>query len=686
VQPISIEELLAKQKQKEEEESKPKFMTRAERERLALEKREAAVLEQKKKLEEIRKTREEFFEQAKEETKHRYGYRDRDRRYGRRDRYRDRDRDRDRRRDRDRDRGDRRDRDRRKDEKKRLDRQQEKEKELIKNHYLGIKKAKKKIIKPSEKFKFVFSWDLADDTSRDTNPLYNKKQEFRPLFGRGFYAGIDQREQLQKMEKGKDRSRMARLDKKLASHYLGKGDTGKHWTEKSLEEMTNRDWRIFKEDFNISCKGGAIPHPIRNWKESNLPPELLEAVTKCGYVEPMPIQMQAIPIGLQHRDIIGVAETGSGKTAAFVLPMLVYISTLPDMTPETEVDGPYAVILAPVRELALQIEDECKKFADCMNIRTVSVVGGQSIEEQGFYLRKGCEVVVATPGRLKDCLDRRYVVLNQCNYVVLDEADRMIDMGFEPQVMDILNAMPATTWKSADAELAAQQEKSGIFRTTTMYSATMPVAVERLARKYLRRPAYIVIGEAGKAVDKIKQTVVFTKNTTEKTKKLTELLYTGIQPPIMIFANQKKICDLLLKHLEKLGFRATVLHAGKRQEHREESMEGFKSGKYDILVSTDVAGRGIDVKGVTHVINFDMPKTISDYTHRIGRTGRAGLEGIAVSYITSEDTDIMYDLKQMLQATGNAIPHELQHHPASFHKPGTIPDRQKRRDQILYIN
>ncbi|RVW75006.1 DEAD-box ATP-dependent RNA helicase 21 [Vitis vinifera] len=171
--------------------------------------------------------------------------------------------------------------------------------------------------------------------------------------------------------------------------------------------MTERDWRIFREDFNVSYKGSKIPRPMRSWVESKLSPELLKAVERAGYKTPSPIQMAAIPLGLQQRDVIGIAETGSGKTAAFVLPMLTYISRLPPISEENEAEGPYAVVMAPTRELAQQIEDETVK--------------------------QGCEVVIATPGRLIDCLERRYAVLNQCNYVVLDEADRMIDMGFEPQ-------------------------------------------------------------------------------------------------------------------------------------------------------------------------------------------------------------------------------------------------------------
>lgn len=548
------------------------------------------------------------------------------------------------------------------------------------------------MVKPSEKFKFVFAWDLSEDTSRDHNPLYNQRLDVRPSFGRGFLAGIDQKQQLKAFEADKDHSRVARVERRLDESYLGRGDTGRHWSQKALGEMTQRDWRIFKEDHSISTKGGRVPVPMRNWGESKLPTVLLDAIESAGYKQPMPIQMQSIPIGLQGRDLIGLAETGSGKTCAFVLPMLVYISKLPPMTAENAADGPYALIMAPTRELALQIEQEAAKFASAMGFRTVAVVGGQSIEEQGFSLRRGAEILIATPGRLVDCLEQRYVVLNQCNYVVLDEADRMVDMGFEVQVTTILDAMPSSNLKSedettAEEQMAALQEEKPdhVYRTTVMFSATMPVAVERLARKYLRHPAVIQIGEVGKAGEKIEQRVEFVKGDNDKKNKLLNLLYSGIAPPIMVFVNQKKNCDILSRAINKAGFRSATLHSGKSQELREEAMDGFKAGTIDILVSTDVAGRGIDVKGVTHVINYDMAKSIADYTHRIGRTGRAGMKGVAVSFITNDDADLFYDLKQMLQASGNPVPNELAHHPAAKIKPGAAGTQGKtRRETVIY--
>jgi len=535
---------------------KPVFLTKAQREQVALQRREEETAEQRKRLEEQRKhfssTAERTFEQGG-----RHHQREKDREHER-----DRDRELEK---------ERRDRDREREEEakirekarleKQSEREREKELEAIKEQYLGTKKPKKRVIKPSEKFRFSFDWENTEDTSRDMNSLYQNPHDAQLLFGRGFRAGVDRREQKKlaaKNEKDlraqirtkegveeKPEEAAAQKKREEAANVYDTFDmrVDRHWSEKKLEEMTERDWRIFREDFNISYKGSRIPRPMRNWEEGSLTSELLKAVYKAGYKKPSPIQMAAIPLGLQQRDVIGIAETGSGKTAAFVLPMLTYISRLPPMTEENEAEGPYAVVMAPTRELAQQIEEETIKFAHYLDIRVVSIVGGQSIEEQGFKLRQGCEIVIATPGRLLDCLERRYAVLNQCNYVVLDEADRMIDMGFEPQVVGVLDAMPSSNLKP---------------------------------------------------------------------------------------------------------------------ENEDED--------------------------VAHVINFDMPSNIEMYTHRIGRTGRAGKTGVATTFLTHHDSDVFYDLKQMLIQSNSPVPPELARHEASKFKPGTIPDRPPRRNDTVFAH
>ncbi|KAJ6816393.1 DEAD-box ATP-dependent RNA helicase 21 [Iris pallida] len=663
--------------------SKPVFLSKAERQKLALQRREEAANDHKRRAV-------DHLQSLPRPTNPSSDRRDSDRR--------DPDRERDRERDRDRDR---RSREHSRNEKQ-AEREREKELDAIKEQYLGSKKPKKRVIKPSEKFRFSFDWENTEDTSRDMNSLYQNPHEARLLFGRGFLAGIDRREQkkqaarYEKETRGEIRKKEGRLEelpeeaaaqkqKEAAAEVYDAFDmrVDRHWSEKKLEEMTERDWRIFREDFNISFKGSKLPRPMRNWAESRLGGELLKAVEKAGYKAPSPIQMAAIPLGLQQRDVIGIAETGSGKTAAFVLPMLTYITRLPPMTEENEAEGPYAVVMAPTRELAQQIEDETVKFAHYLGIKVVSIVGGQSIEEQGFKLRQGCEVVIATPGRLIDCLERRYAVLNQCNYVVLDEADRMIDMGFEPQVMGVLDAMPSSNLKPENEDEELDEKR--IYRTTYMFSATMPPAVERLARKYLRNPVVVTIGTAGKATDLITQHVIMVKDS-EKLPRLQKLLNDLGDKTAIVFCNTKKSADARSKDLDRLGYRVTTLHGGKSQEQREISLEGFRSRRFNVLVATDVAGRGIDIPDVAHVINYEMPGTIDMYTHRIGRTGRAGKTGVATTFLTLHDTDVFYDLKQMLIQNNSPVPPELARHEASKFKPGSIPDRPPRRNDTVFAH
>ncbi|EDO06283.1 DEAD/DEAH box helicase family protein [Babesia bovis T2Bo] len=569
----------------------------------------------------------------------------------------------------------------------------EKELEQIREHYLGNKPTKQKVRKLTEKFRnvFHFEWDNSDDTSRnDNNPIYQNRPEPQLLFGRGCRAGMDPKEQrkhadfydkLSKLRTGSDAafSRDSRSNEDRTEPTSVDDDVDTHWSAKTKENMTQRDWRIFREDFDIYVKGTRVPPPMRTWAESNLPSELLRAIKDAGFKSPTPIQMQAIPIGLGMRDLIGLAETGSGKTVAFVLPMLTYVKALPPLNEDTLQDGPYALTLAPTRELATQIHAETVKFSAFCSCRTVLVVGGHSVDQQGFELRNGAEIVIGTPGRIKDCLDRSYTVLTQCNYVILDEADRMIDMGFEEIVNDILDCIPTSNLKDLDENLALQQElstKAGYrkYRITQMFSATMPAAVEKLTKKYLRSPVIVSIGDVGSGKKSITQRFEFITEHRKK-QKLQDLLHT-LEGQIIVFVNMKKVADVVARHISNMNLRAISLHGGKTQDIREGALESFKAGDFDILVATDVVGRGLDVKGVTAVINFDMPKDIETYTHRIGRTGRAGAKGMAISFVTEDDSHLFYDLKQQLISTGNDIPPELEKHPATNTKPATATKKQ----------
>ncbi|KAF2098654.1 pre-mRNA-splicing ATP-dependent RNA helicase prp28 [Rhizodiscina lignyota] len=562
---------------------------------------------------------------------------------------------------------------------------------IVRQRYMGAEQntsnfsAKKKRRRTTEK-KFNFEWNAEEDTSPDYNPLYQDRAK-ASFFGRGHLAGLADdtdegaRRYARALEEHDHEAGRSRAQEMLEMERRRKEEGSrngleKHWSEKRLDQMRERDWRIFKEDFNISTKGGSIPNPMRSWEESGLPKKLLDVVDKVGYVDPSPVQRAAIPIALQSRDLIGVAVTGSGKTAAFLLPLLVYISELPPLNESTTNDGPYAIILAPTRELAQQIELEAKKFAEPLNFTCVSIVGGHSIEEQAYQLRNGAEIVIATPGRLVDCIERRVLVLGQCCYVIMDEADRMIDLGFEEPVNRILDALPVQNEKpdSDDAEDAAAMSRhlggKDRYRQTMMYTATMPSAVERIARKYLRRPAIVTIGNVGEAVETVEQRVEFVSGEDKRKKRLQEILQSGeFRAPIIVFVNIKRNCDAVARDIKHMGFSSVTLHGSKTQDQREAALAALRQGNAEVLVATDLAGRGIDVPDVSLVVNFNMATNIESYTHRVGRTGRAGKSGVAITFLGNEDTDVMYDLKQMLQKSSiSRVPEELRKHEAAQQK------------------
>jgi ATP-dependent RNA helicase DDX23/PRP28 len=701
--PLDIEDILRKKKAADAAAAKPRFIPKAERERLAAEKSKQDESEKKRKLEEEKQRRDE------DERKWRAGQPNghatngtgprgpassdaaptgpramNNNEHGRDRHHRDR---------RDARRTD-------KAEKAKADQRsaEDIEASLLRSRYLGPEvnkqsnfSAKKKRMRTTEK-KFNFEWDADEDTWRDNDPLYADQSANRTstITGVGGEFDKEAEERARKRarmieqrdpENGKERAQGFMEDfyraKEKARERAERTGLGRRWTEKSLSEMRERDWRIFKEDFGISTKGGLIPNPMRNWQESGLPQRLLEIVDSVGYKEPTPIQRAAIPVALQARDLIGVAVTGSGKTAAFLLPLLVYISDLPPLTETNKNDGPYALIIAPTRELVQQIETEARKFAQPLGFRVVSIVGGHSLEEQVFSLRNGAEIIVATPGRLVDCIERRLLVLSQCCYIIMDEADRMIDMGFDEAVNKILDALPVSNEKPDSDE--AEDEKlmkrylggRDRYRQTMMYTATMPPQVEKIARKYLRRPATVTIGNAGEAVDTVEQRVEFIPGEDRRKKRLQEILGSdAFAPPIIVFVNIKRNCDAVARDIKHMGWSTVTLHGSKTQEQREAALASVRSGQTQVLVATDLAGRGIDVPDVSLVVNFNMATSIESYTHRVGRTGRAGKSGVAITFLGSEDNDVLWDLKQMLSKSSiSKVPEELKRHEAAQSKP-----------------
>lgn len=505
---------------------------------------------------------------------------------------------------------------------------------------------------------------------------------------------------------------------------------GLHWSKKTREQMTPRDWRIFKEDHKIVATGRKAPNPMRLWDEGNLPETLRENIRKADYEKPTPIQCATLLPAMMEYDIIGIAETGSGKTAAFLLPMLDYLYKLPRLNETTALDGPYCLIMAPSRELAEQIYDEFKKMSKGMGIRGVDIVGGLSISKQGSAVCAGAEVVIGTPGRLFDCIERRYLALNQCYYVIMDEADTMIDVGFEHQIMQILETMPASNLKPEDESACGTVETTGRhYRNTHMYSATMTPDLLKIAKKHMRNEARFFIGDTkeDRINANIEQRVEWLTSPGQRDSKLLDLLASApvfgadpgpvdllddwgdrrrrkgddfdapaIQPnskkngKTIVFCNERNTCNRVNMFLQEKGYKCAVIYSGLTQDKRQGNLDAFRKNEIDILIGTDVLGRGIDVKGVVLVVNYDMATTLERYTHRIGRTGRAGAKGVAITMVTEGDHEIFYAWVQYLQKAGANIPRELANHSSSKAKEGERDLKTgqlvgvRKRDQIIY--
>lgn len=419
---------------------------------------------------------------------------------------------------------------------------------------------------------------------------------------------------------------------KLLHHpkdYLENMYIGKHWSKKEINEMDDRDWRILKEDFNITIKGSNVANPLRNWDELSLIPQsLLDVILKkFGYETPTPIQRATIPNIINKRDFIGIATTGSGKTLSFLIPIFIRLYKFPSLDHLNIQDGPLALILAPTRELAQQIESEAKNIANNWKDRecnVVSIVGGHSYEHLSFSLRHGCDILVATPGVLIDCLETHIILLKQVQILVLDEADVMIDFGFEDQLKNILS-----------------NTESIPGRQTMMFTATMSLTIERMANSYLDNPVSVTIDGDDKVIPKIQQLIEYSYSPEQRFIKLKTNIIPFYKPPILIFINYKKTADWLFQKFQsETNFKVTILHGSKSQEQRERSLDSLRTGKSQIMIATNVAGRGIDIPNVSLVINFQMPTKLDDYIHRIGRTGRAGKNGTAITFLDEENDDI----------------------------------------------
>ncbi|MCB5362195.1 DEAD/DEAH box helicase [Pusillimonas sp. CC-YST705] len=361
----------------------------------------------------------------------------------------------------------------------------------------------------------------------------------------------------------------------------------------------------------------------------DLHPGLLQAVADTGYTTPTPIQAQAIPVVISGRDVMGAAQTGTGKTAAFSLPLLHRLMPFANASASPARHPVRALVLAPTRELADQVYESVATYAKYVPLRAAVVFGGVDIGPQRETLRKGCEILIATPGRLLDHIEQKNVNLSQVSVFVLDEADRMLDMGFLPDLERIVRLLPAQ-------------------RQTLLFSATFSNEIRKLARDSVKDPVEISVAARNATADTVTQ-IVYQVSSDEKQAAVVHLVKSKGLKQVIVFSNTKVGTARLARQLERDGVRAESIHGDKSQQERMKALEAFKAGELEVLVATDVAARGLDVAGVPCVINYDLPFNPEDYVHRIGRTGRAGAEGEAISLFTGDEERFLLDIEKLIK-------------------------------------
>jgi len=372
---------------------------------------------------------------------------------------------------------------------------------------------------------------------------------------------------------------------------------------------------------------------LTDFSDLGLSHPLLAALTAAGYSKPTPIQYQAIPPVLGGRDLCGIAQTGTGKTAAFALPVLQRLATASRRAaPQTC----RALVLSPTRELASQIADNFRAYGAGLPLSTAVVFGGVSIGRQRQQLARGADVLVATPGRLLDLVDSRSLTLSNVEILVLDEADRMLDLGFVRALKRIVKLLPRQ-------------------RQTLLFSATMPQPIEVLAQDYLDDPIKVIVAPAATTAERIDQGVVFVPSDRKR-----DLLAIMLRDPafarVLVFTRTKHGADRVVRHLSANGIEAAAIHGNKSQPQRERALARFRDGQSRVLVATDIAARGIDVDGVSHVINFELPNVPEDYVHRIGRTARAGATGIAIALCSGEESSYLRDIEKLTRCALHPLP------------------------------
>eukprot|EP00656_Telonema_subtile_P006452 TRINITY_DN1298_c0_g2_i1.p1 TRINITY_DN1298_c0_g2~~TRINITY_DN1298_c0_g2_i1.p1 ORF type:complete len:514 (+),score=113.36 TRINITY_DN1298_c0_g2_i1:649-2190(+) len=392
-------------------------------------------------------------------------------------------------------------------------------------------------------------------------------------------------------------------------------------------------------DIPVSTSGSDVPEPIDSFSGGQVHPAVLANIERAKYTSPTPVQRYSIPIVGAGRDLMSCAQTGSGKTAAFLVPIISNLLSNPSQPRSNSRATPRALVMSPTRELADQIFEEARKFCFKTSIRPVVCYGGASARDQISELRRGCQLLIATPGRLSDLMERGVVSMSAIEHLCLDEADRMLDMGFEPQIRRIV--------EKADMPYEGRQ--------TLMFSATFPNMIQRLASDFLRDHVFLTVGITGSTTKNVTQTLEYVEDRDAKASLLLDLLV-AVEGLTIVFVETKVMADELSYFLQREGFGATAIHGDRDQRERQDAIRTFKSGQTPCLVATDVASRGLDINNVAHVINFELPKDIDSYVHRIGRTARAGNKGLATSFVGRKDGKIAASLLDVLAESQQEIP------------------------------
>ena len=461
----------------------------------------------------------------------------------------------------------------------------------------------------------------------------------------------EKKETIAEKQKKEEEEILARIGEATALKGVAELATGVEYTESiktswkapsyilGLPQARHR--RVWKK-YGIDVDGDDPPPPLKTFEDMKLNPSVINGLRDKNIKKPSPIQMQGIPAVLSGRDLIGIAYTGSGKTLVYVLPLIMFCLEQEARLPFSSGEGPYGLIVCPSRELAKQICETIEHFTQGLkykglpSLRTCLAIGGMNSSDAMDVIRKGVHMMVATPGRLMDMLNKKMVKLDVCRYLALDEADRMIDMGFEEDVRTIFSYFSAQ-------------------RQTLLFSATMPKKIQNFARSALVKPITVNVGRAGAASMNITQEVEFVQPEARIVYILECLRKTA--PPVLIFAEKKVDVDTIHEYLLLKGCLAVAIHGGKDMEERIRAVAEFKSYKKDILVATDVASKGLDFPDIQHVINFDMPEDIENYVHRIGRTGRGTNKGTATTLINNKvDVAVLADLKHLLLEAKQKLP------------------------------